>query len=137
MLKLSGASSVRSHGSNSDICHQASISCDSLSTDGSGPKGGAKAISIPAGGGPGKRLVVGNGGSDLRRSTSLSASEPGLSLPDFCGTPDHPSVLSLDTCNWDKQSNKSANSDGALSEASLACLTERILQMEETNYSTT
>ncbi|XP_035828216.1 cytospin-A [Aplysia californica] len=83
-------------------------------------------------------LVIGEGGaSELRRSTSLSASEPGLSLPDLCGTPDHPSVLSLEGANWDKQSNKSANSDGGLSEASVACLTERILQMEETNYSTT
>lgn len=137
MLKLSGASSVRSHGSNSDVCLQASVSCDSLSTEDSGAKGGTKPISISTVGGIGKPLVVGTGGSDLRRSTSLSASEPGLSLPDLCGTPDHPSILSLDTCNWDKQSNKSANSDGALSEASLACLTERILQMEETNYSTT
>lgn len=38
---------------------------------------------------------------------------------------------------WDKVSNKSGNSDTALSEASVQCLTERILQMEETNYSTT
>ena len=75
--------------------------------------------------------------SDFGRSASISASEPGLSLPDFCGTPDHPSVLSLEQNTWDKQSNKSACSDGALSETSVACLTERILQMEETNYSTT
>jgi hypothetical protein len=34
-------------------------------------------------------------------------------------------------------SNKSGNSDTALSETSVQCLTERILQMEETNYSTT
>lgn len=137
MLKFSQASTTHSNGSNSDICLQASMSCDSISTDGGEAKVGAHPISIPSAGGGGKTLMMDAGGSDLLRSTSLSASEPGMSLPDLCGTPDHPSILSLDTANWDKQSNKSANSDGALSEASVACLTERILQMEETNYSTT
>lgn len=73
----------------------------------------------------------------LQRSASMTVSEPGNSMTDLiCGTPEHPSVLSMDASNWDKQSNKSCNSD-ALSEISVACLTERILQMEETNYSTT
>ncbi|XP_029653050.1 cytospin-A isoform X1 [Octopus sinensis] len=60
-------------------------------------------------------------------------SEPGLTLDDLCGTPEHPSELSLDNVGWDKQSNKSSD---AMSEVSVACLTERILQMEETHYST-
>ncbi|XP_046347446.1 cytospin-A-like isoform X1 [Haliotis rufescens] len=95
-----------------------SVSCDSLSTD------GAKAAALP-----------GHVGT-LERSASMTASEPGFSLADLCGTPDHPSVLSLDPLNWDKQSNKSRDSDG-LSEISVQCLTERILRMEETNYCTT
>ena len=148
MLKFSSA--ARSHGSNSDICLPASASCDSLSTDcGAGGREGhhpspSMAISVPgAGDSSGRGLLLpatasAAGGLEIGRSSSLSASEPGMSsLPDLCGTPDHPSVLSLDPANWDKQSNKSANSDGGLSEASVACLTERILQMEETNYSTT
>ncbi|GFS26636.1 cytospin-A [Elysia marginata] len=148
MLKFSSA--ARSHGSNSDICLPASASCDSLSTDcGAGGREGqhsspSMAIAVPGAGdhgGRGSRFSASAsaaGGLDIGTSSSLSASEPGMSsLPDLCGTPDHPSVLSLDPANWDKQSNKSANSDGALSEASVACLTERILQMEETNYSTT
>ncbi|KAH9525800.1 hypothetical protein Btru_002390 [Bulinus truncatus] len=130
-LKFSHSNMVKSHSSSSDICIPVSTSCDSLSTDG----GGAKGVTQTLIGDGAKGLIVGT--SDLRRSTSLSASEPGMSIPDLCGTPEHPSVLSLDTANWDKQSNKSANSDGCLSEASVACLTERILQMEETNYSTT
>ncbi|ESO02534.1 hypothetical protein HELRODRAFT_188743 [Helobdella robusta] len=44
------------------------------------------------------------------------------------------SNYSLDCNCWDHQSNKS--SDGALSEVSVACLQDRILQMEETHYST-
>ncbi|CAL1537707.1 unnamed protein product [Lymnaea stagnalis] len=124
-------SAGKSHSSSSDICLPTSTSCDSLSTDGGGAKGGTHRNT-----GEGGKMMIG-GGSDLRRSISLSASEPGMSIPDLCGTPDHPSILSLDPGNWDKQSNKSANSDGCLSEASVACLTERILQMEETNYSTT
>ncbi|XP_013080875.2 cytospin-A-like [Biomphalaria glabrata] len=129
-LKFAQPRITKSHSSSSDIYIPVSTSCDSLSTDGSG----AKIDSHTVGDGP-KVLIVGT--SDLRRSTSLSASEPGMSIPDLCGTPEHPSIISLDTANWDKQSNKSANSDGCLSEASVACLTERILQMEETNYSTT
>lgn len=81
------------------------------------------------------RVNIAKHGS-LQRSASLTNSEPGVSLADLCGTPEHPSVLSMDPTNWDKQSNKSCNSD-VLSEISVACLTERILQMEETNYSTT
>ena len=57
-----------------------------------------------------------------------------LSMGDLsCGTPDHPSLLSLDNSNWDKQSNKSSD---AMSEVSVACLQDRIQQMEETHYST-
>ncbi|XP_050411238.1 cytospin-A isoform X2 [Patella vulgata] len=95
-----------------------SASCDSLSTDGA------------------KGPPVSSGVKSIERSASVSASEPGLSLADLCGTPDHPSILSLDQSNWEKQSNKSGQSDG-LSEISVACLTERIILMEETNYSTT
>ena len=148
MLKFSSA--ARSHGSNSDICLPASASCDSLSTDcGAGGREGqhsspTMAIAVPGAGEHGSKgarfsaTASAAGALEIGRSSSLSASEPGMSsLPDLCGTPDHPSVLSLDPANWDKQSNKSANSDGGLSEASVACLTERILQMEETNYSTT
>lgn len=128
MLKLSGA---RGQASNSDIILPVSASCDSLSTDEVLGKGDSMPITLMSGG---EQMRL---DADLRRSNSLSASEPGLSLPDLCATPDHPSVLSLDATNWEKQSNKSANSDGGLSEVSVACLTERILQMEETNYSTT
>jgi DNA repair exonuclease SbcCD ATPase subunit len=42
------------------------------------------------------------------------------------------SALSMDP-NWDKHSNKSSD---AMSEVSVACLQDRILQMEETHYST-
>lgn len=59
----------------------------------------------------------------LERSESIPASEPGFSLADLCSS-DH---------NWDKQSNKSSD---AMSEVALQNLTERILEMEETHYST-
>ena len=60
-------------------------------------------------------------------------SEVALSLisDHSCATPEHPSSVSVDT-NWDRQSNKS----DALSEISVACLQDRISQMEETHYST-
>ena len=48
-----------------------------------------------------------------------------------CPTPEHPSSL-VSGENWDRQSNKS----DTLSEISLACLQDRISQMEETHYST-
>ncbi|CAG5119370.1 unnamed protein product [Candidula unifasciata] len=137
MMKNSCADTADSHDNTSDIYLQTCLSCYSISTDGGHTKSHTNPINITFVGVSEKTLLSEVDGSDLHRSTSLSASEPGMSLPDLCGTPDHPSVLSLDTANWDKQSNKSANSDGAISEASLACLTERILQMEETNYSTT
>lgn len=129
-----GSGSVKSLGksgdsiSASDCLLHASISCESISTD------GAKAL--PPSSMTENRVNVAKLGT-LQRSSSLSASEPGMSLTDLCGTPEHPSILSMDQQNsWEKQSNKSCNSD-ALSEISVACLTERILQMEETNYSTT
>ncbi|XP_025092993.1 cytospin-A-like isoform X6 [Pomacea canaliculata] len=127
-----GSGSVKSVGRSgdsvgaSDCLIHASISCDSLSTE------GAKALPLAA---VDNRVNIAKHGS-LQRSASLTNSEPGVSLADLCGTPEHPSVLSMDPTNWDKQSNKSCNSD-VLSEISVACLTERILQMEETNYSTT
>nr|KAG5708080.1 hypothetical protein BaRGS_002816 [Batillaria attramentaria] len=127
-----GSGSVKSLGksgdsiSASDCLLHASVSCDSLSTD------GAKAL--PPGAGD-NRMNIAKLGS-LQRSASMTASEPGVSLTDLCGTPEHPSSLSMDQSQWEKQSNKSGNSD-ALSEISVQCLTERILQMEETNYCTT
>ncbi|KAL8599493.1 hypothetical protein ACOMHN_065944 [Nucella lapillus] len=130
IMKIGGPGSVRSLGksgdsvSASDCLLHASLSCDSLSTD------GAKAALPP--GVMDTRVNVSKLGP-MQRSSSLSASEPGLSLTDLCVTTDHPS---MDHSQWDKASNKSCNSD-ALSEISVACLTERILQMEETNYSTT
>eukprot|EP00914_Ancora_sagittata_P000871 GHVO01002296.1.p1 GENE.GHVO01002296.1~~GHVO01002296.1.p1 ORF type:complete len:1070 (-),score=175.65 GHVO01002296.1:379-3588(-) len=72
----------------------------------------------------------------------LGGSEPGgeLVTPEsehisFCPSDfGYPATTSLSMDNnWDKQSNKS--SDG-MSEISVACLQDRILQMEETHYST-
>lgn len=88
-----------------------SMSCDSLSTDGRCNTGKLDA---------------------LDRSVT---SEPGMSLNDICSqVPEHPSLCSLEiSANWEKGSNKSSD---ALSEVSVAGLTERILQMEESHYST-
>ncbi|XP_060064600.1 cytospin-A-like [Ylistrum balloti] len=88
-----------------------SMSCDSLSTDG--------------------RCNTGKFDT-LDRSVT---SEPGMSLNDICSqVPEHPSLCSLEiSANWEKGSNKSSD---ALSEVSVAGLTERILQMEESHYST-
>lgn len=85
-----------------------SMSCDSLSTD--------------------DRGIMGNADRSV-------TSEPGMSLTDICSrVPDHPSLCSLEhSTDWEKGSNKSSD---ALSEISVAGLTERILQMEETHYST-
>ncbi|KAK3083835.1 hypothetical protein FSP39_003886 [Pinctada imbricata] len=94
-----------------------SKSMDSLSTDGA-------------------RAALSLGGNEQHfhgRSASLAASEPAMSLADVCGTPEHPSMFSMECGNWEKGSNKSSD---ALSEISVACLTERILQMEESHYST-
>lgn len=52
---------------------------------------------------------------------------------DLCELCDLTAASSLDN-NWDRQSTKS--SDGGMSEVSVACLQDRILQMEETHYST-
>ncbi|KAL5016371.1 hypothetical protein ScPMuIL_005960 [Solemya velum] len=101
---------------NPESSMRASASYDSLSTD------DARAATMPI---PCK-------GDGMQRSSSVTASEPGMSLVDLCGTPEHPSVLSMEN-NWERCSNKSSD---ALSEISVACLTERILQMEETHYST-
>ncbi|KAJ8311962.1 hypothetical protein KUTeg_009335 [Tegillarca granosa] len=92
-----------------------SNSCDSLSTD------GARYILTPS------------GHKRNRRPVSVAMSDPGTCPQDLCGTPEHPSMFSMETGNWEKGSNKSSD---ALSEISVVCLTERILQMEETHYST-
>lgn len=114
MLKQASAqiSSLKTESSN-DIILPSSVSCDSLSN--------LESLRDP---------LMHHG---LDCSASVSASEPGLTLADLCRTPEHPSELSLDNVHWDKQSNKSSD---AMSEVSVACLTERILQMEETHYST-
>ncbi|XP_060581869.1 cytospin-A-like isoform X2 [Ruditapes philippinarum] len=90
-----------------------SVSCDSLSTDG-------HPISMMP-------MVIGAG---MKRSPSITMSEPGMSFGDYCrSNPDH----SLDLHGkWDTRS----KSSDALSDISVANLTERILQMEETHYST-
>ena len=78
--------------------------------------------------------LKGASGGDGVSSLRSVDSELGLSVGDLsCITPEHPSSLSLDNSNWDKQSNKSSD---AMSEISVACLQDRILQMEETHYST-
>ncbi|KAL3857678.1 hypothetical protein ACJMK2_012320 [Sinanodonta woodiana] len=94
-----------------------SASCDSLSTDGA----------------RGQAMCMASSLQGMKRASSVTVSEPGMCLGDVCGTPEHPSMLSEYGGNWDKGSNKSLD---ALSEISVACLTERILQMEETHYST-
>lgn len=104
----------------SEISMKASASCDSLSTEG-------RAVSMTA-------AVAGILGPGMKRSASVTMSEPGISLTDFCHTPEHPSLLSsLDIHHkWDSRS----KSSDALSDVSVANLTERIIQMEETHYST-
>lgn len=102
-----------------EVSVKASASCDSLSTEG-------RAISMTA--------VPGILGPGMKRSASITMSEPGISYADFCHTPDHPSMLSsLDMHHkWESRS----KSSDALSDVSVANLTERIIQMEETHYST-
>lgn len=71
----------------------------------------------------------------MKRSASITMSEPGMSFNDYSrGTPEHQSLLaSLDMHHkWDSRS----KSSDALSDISVANLTERIQQMEETHYST-
>ena len=71
----------------------------------------------------------------MKRSASVTMSEPGMSFNDYGhGTPEHNSILaSLDMHHkWDSRS----KSSDALSDISVANLTERIIQMEETHYST-
>ena len=104
----------------SEVSMKASASCDSLSTEG-------RAVSMTA--------VQGILGPGMKRSASITMSEPGISLTtDFSNTPDHPSMLSsLDMHHkWETRS----KSSDALSDVSVANLTERIVQMEETHYST-
>ena len=103
-----------------EVSMKASASCDSLSTEG-------RAVSMTA--------VQGILGPGMKRSASITMSEPGISLTtDFSNTPDHPSMLSsLDMHHkWETRS----KSSDALSDVSVANLTERIVQMEETHYST-
>jgi hypothetical protein len=76
------------------------------------------------------------GSEDALDLASLDSAEFGLSANDLsCVASDHPSIFSLENSNWEKQSNKSHGSD-ALSEISVACLQDRISQMEETHYCT-
>jgi hypothetical protein len=91
------------------------MSCDSLSTD------GVRAVAFSIG----KDDHI-----DRERAASMTVSEPGIFL-DYCSTPEHPSGFA--DHHWDKASSKSSD---ALSEISVICLTERILQMEESHYST-
>ena len=115
--KLQKKASKTNEGSSCCDCGMPkSKSMDSLSTDGA-------------------RAALSLGGNDPfhGRSASVTASEPPMSLGDICGTPEHPSMFSMECGNWEKGSNKSSD---ALSEISVACLTERILQMEESHYST-
>ena len=63
--------------------------------------------------------------------TDVSEHGNSLDLLDGDNLSDHHYALSLEN-NWDKGSNKS----DPLSEVSVACLQDRILQMEETHYST-
>ena len=58
-------------------------------------------------------------------------SEPGIPFTEYLHTPEHPSLLSMHG-KWDSRS----KSSDALSDISVANLTERIMQMEETHYST-
>ncbi|KAH3883339.1 hypothetical protein DPMN_007294 [Dreissena polymorpha] len=91
---------------------KASTSYDSLSTDG-------QAISLVQG------LLLGPG---MKRSASITMSEPGMSFIDYHGTGD---ALEMHG-KWDTRS----KSSDALSDISVANLTERIQQMEENHYST-
>lgn len=110
MLMLENARIGAECGSSDDQLHT-SASCDSLSMDG----------------------IRGSylGGGSLPLDILDRRSEAGLST-DF-GTPEHPSELSMEYTNWDKQSNKSSEAN---SEVSVANLTERIMQLDEMNYST-
>ena len=97
-----------------DLSMPKSVSCDSLSTDDMRGVNTLGSLSKVDG---------------MDRSV---ASEPGLSLSDVCARlPEH--ALEISNNAWEKGSNKSSD---ALSEISVACLTERILHMEETHYST-
>ncbi len=102
----------KSHSSNSSGDVRGAIGGDSVSLQGQG-----------------SHKTEGDVGEDL----GTADSELGLSVGDLSFiTPEHPSSLSLDNSNWDKQSNKS----DAMSEVSVTFLQDRILQMEETHYST-
>lgn len=71
---------------------------------------------------------------DNLAEATAGESEPAHSVDLTCNTPDHASCLSMvENSNWESRSNKS---DAALSEMSVVCLQDRILQMEETHYST-
>lgn len=107
--------SKSSEGATGEAAMPKSMSCDSLSTD------GVRAIAFSVG----KEDNV-----ERERALSMPTSEPGNIL-DHCSTPEHPSGFS--DHHWEKASSKSSD---ALSEISVVCLTERILQMEESHYST-
>lgn len=69
---------------------------------------------------------------DSSRRLPDAGSDPSLGELSFM-TADHPSSLALSLDNWDKKSDKSSD---AMSEVSVACLQDRIMQMEETHYCT-
>lgn len=107
-LSIIQEKNARKNMDSSDCSIPKSKSCDSLDTD---DARGVRSISCK--------------GEPTDRPASTAASEPILSLADH--------EFSLESSQWEKGSNKSSD---ALSEISVACLTERILQMEETHYST-
>ncbi|XP_052800117.1 cytospin-A-like isoform X2 [Mya arenaria] len=94
-----------------------SLSYDSLSTDG-------QPVSMVQG------ILLGQG---MKRSASITMSEPGMSFTEYHGTNDSNSILGSLHGKWDSRS----KSSDALSDISVANLTERILHMEENHYSTT
>lgn len=114
-LQKNNSGKSKTEGANGECSFPKSISCDSLSTD------GVRAVAYSIGK---------DDHMERERASSMPASETGIFL-DHCSTPEHPSGFS--DHHWDKASSKS--SDG-LSEISVVCLTERILQMEESHYST-
>ena len=107
-LSILQEKNARKHTDSNESSIHKSKSCDSLDTE---DARGLQSLSCK--------------GECTDRPASTAASEPILSLVD--------QEFSLENSQWEKGSNKSSD---ALSEISVACLTERILQMEETHYST-
>ncbi|XP_013412078.1 cytospin-A isoform X2 [Lingula anatina] len=83
----------------------------------------------------GNSAVCCTGSIDNIAGSCAGESDTGLSVGELsCVTPDHGSCFSIaENANWETKSNKSSD---VLSELSVACLQDRILQMEESHYST-